>query len=332
MIFGMKRITTGTDYEKWCAAYLSRHGFHQIELTKATGDQGIDIIAYKRHRKYGIQCKFYDTPVGNSSVQEAYAGAAFYGCDQAAVMTNTVFTKGAQSLAEETDVLLWPQRDPAAEDRFLKFYRFLRTVQLIAGLLMFGWAAVQTEAAGRDYISVCAILLTLAGCAGFFTERSIVVNEGADLFDASAIIITIHLMHTGIWPADIPWWLGCSVLLILSLFQLVQQYKLRSAHLYELHQQQLEEDMQTQTAAIGEQTGRILQEEMRCHLDCIESRKDGDILVFLYHADKNIADQVAAAEAAVNQDAGMSDHYQILDLGRRKLQVSLHHTDKKESS
>lgn len=331
MIFGMKRMTSGTDYEKWCASYLGKHGFHQIELTKATGDQGIDIIAYKHHRKYGIQCKFYDTPVGNSSVQEAYAGAAFYGCDQAAVMTNTVFTKGAQSLAAETDVLLWPQKDSSAENRFMKFYHCLRAVQLIVGLVLFSYVAFHQSIIGRDYLSVCAVMLVLAGCTGFFTDRSMCLNVAADFLDASLIAILIHLILIGALPVNVPWWMGSCILLILSLFQLVQQSKVRNARRYDLYQQQLREDMQTQTASIGSKTGEFLQAELHCHLDCIESRKDGDILVFLYHADKNITNLIPSAEEAINQSSDCHDMYRILDLGRRKIQVSLHPKQKESS-
>lgn len=69
----------GHEYEYACAQYLKRNGFINVQVTKASGDQGIDIIATKG-KKYGIQCKYYSAAVGNKAVQEAYAGANFYGC------------------------------------------------------------------------------------------------------------------------------------------------------------------------------------------------------------------------------------------------------------
>ncbi len=97
----------GHQYEQKCAKKLKRHGFRKIEITRESGDQGIDIIAYRKRKKYGIQCKYYSYPVGNHAVQEAFAGAKYYNCDIAAVMTNAAFTKSAKTLADRTEVLLW---------------------------------------------------------------------------------------------------------------------------------------------------------------------------------------------------------------------------------
>ena len=97
----------GHDYEYYCAELLRRKGFSRVSVTRGSGDQGIDIIAYANKKKFGIQCKFYSNPVGNSAVQEAYTGAKFYGCNVAAVMTNNGFTESAMELAAATGVLLW---------------------------------------------------------------------------------------------------------------------------------------------------------------------------------------------------------------------------------
>ena len=82
---------------------LKRKHFSKIEVTKSSGDQGVDIIACKHRKKYGIQCKYYTYPVGNKAVQEAYAGANFYDCDKVIVMTNTTFTRSAIELAEKLE-------------------------------------------------------------------------------------------------------------------------------------------------------------------------------------------------------------------------------------
>lgn len=97
----------GHDYEYYCAELLRRKGFSRVSVTRGSGDQGIDIIAYANKKKFGIQCKFYSNPVGNSAVQEAYTGAKFYGCNVAAVMTNNGFTESSMELAAATGVLLW---------------------------------------------------------------------------------------------------------------------------------------------------------------------------------------------------------------------------------
>lgn len=99
---------TGQEYEKFCAGYLRKHGYTDIEMTKATGDNGVDIIARKGKEKYAVQCKYYSKNVGNAAVQEAYSGARYYRCDRAVVMTNAEFTAPACELAAELGVSLMP--------------------------------------------------------------------------------------------------------------------------------------------------------------------------------------------------------------------------------
>ena len=97
----------GLQFEHRCAELLRYRGFHKVTVTKGSGDQGIDILAQKNGLKYGIQCKYYSHPVGNKAIQEAYAGADFYDCDAAMVMTNNTFTRAARELAEKLEVELW---------------------------------------------------------------------------------------------------------------------------------------------------------------------------------------------------------------------------------
>lgn len=106
-----KRISiadmSGTDFEHFCADLLRLNGFSDITVTPSSGDQGVDIVAKKEGVKYAIQCKHYSSPVGNAPVQEVAAGKAYYHCHVGVVLTNSVFTKGAEELAKATDVLLW---------------------------------------------------------------------------------------------------------------------------------------------------------------------------------------------------------------------------------
>lgn len=97
----------GYEYEEKCGEYLLKKGFTNVEVTPKSGDFGIDIIACKDGTKYGIQCKYYDKPVGNKAVQEAYAGSTYYKCDKPMVITNTTFTNQAKALAESLGVELW---------------------------------------------------------------------------------------------------------------------------------------------------------------------------------------------------------------------------------
>lgn len=101
---------SGPEFEAYVALVLGDNGFKHVEITKGSGDQGVDILAERNGRTYAIQCKNYEGAVGNFAVQEAYAGAQFYGCDVAAVICPGTFTKGAKELAESTGVVLWDGR------------------------------------------------------------------------------------------------------------------------------------------------------------------------------------------------------------------------------
>ncbi len=98
---------SGYDFEQFCSEMLRKNGFTDVDVTPKSGDQGVDILAVKDGVKYAIQCKYYSSSVGNSSVQEVHAGKNYYNCHVGVVMTNSEFTPGAISLAAATGVLLW---------------------------------------------------------------------------------------------------------------------------------------------------------------------------------------------------------------------------------
>ena len=98
---------TGEEFESYVALVLRDNGFKKVEVTKASGDQGADVLAERNGIFYAIQCKNYEGAVGNFAVQEAYAAAQFYQCDRAAVICPGEFTRGAKELAEATGVTLW---------------------------------------------------------------------------------------------------------------------------------------------------------------------------------------------------------------------------------
>ena len=100
----------GPEFEAYVALVLADNGFRHVEITKGSGDQGVDILAERGGKTYAVQCKNYAGAVGNFAVQEAYAGAQFYGCDAAAVICPGSFTRGAKELAQSTGVILWDGR------------------------------------------------------------------------------------------------------------------------------------------------------------------------------------------------------------------------------
>ena len=124
---------TGFEFEEYMAQVLRDNGFRHVEVTVECGDQGVDILAVRGGKTYAIQCKNYTDLVGNKAVQEAYAGAQYYGCDIPVVVCPTDFTIPAQELAESTGVELWngeklshmmrvsgrrPHHDPKRDDEY----------------------------------------------------------------------------------------------------------------------------------------------------------------------------------------------------------------------
>ena len=97
----------GWEFEEYAARLLRLNGFHHVEVTRGSKDQGVDILAMRDGESYAIQCKHYEGKVPNKAVQEAYAGAQFYGCDVAVVLTNSYFSPSALELGDSIGVELW---------------------------------------------------------------------------------------------------------------------------------------------------------------------------------------------------------------------------------
>lgn len=96
---------SGETWERFLAAQFKRHGY-RVEMTKASGDQGVDLIVQFDNVRLAIQAKGYLGSVGNSAVQEVVSGRLFYNCSHCAVIINSRFTKSARELAEKSNCIL----------------------------------------------------------------------------------------------------------------------------------------------------------------------------------------------------------------------------------
>lgn len=97
----------GHEFEHYCAELLKKKGFIDVEVTKGSGDYGVDILAEKEGVTYAIQCKCYTAPIGVKAIQEAYAGRDYYDRMVGAVLTNQYFTTPAVEAAKKLKILLW---------------------------------------------------------------------------------------------------------------------------------------------------------------------------------------------------------------------------------
>lgn len=100
-------LMEGYEFEQYCANLLEEHGFQEVEVTKGSGDFGVDVLAQREGISYAIQCKRYDGPVGVHAIQEIYAGRDYYDCMVGVVMTNQYFTAPAVEVAQKLKILLW---------------------------------------------------------------------------------------------------------------------------------------------------------------------------------------------------------------------------------
>lgn len=108
MSFSFEEIDkmTGIQFEEFVKDLLKKCGYKNVETTKASGDEGVDIIAYKSGKKIAIQCKRYTGKISNSAIQQVYSGKTFYDCQEAYVITNSQFTENAVTLAKKLKVKL----------------------------------------------------------------------------------------------------------------------------------------------------------------------------------------------------------------------------------
>lgn len=112
----------GHAFEAFCAELLEQHGFQEVEVTRGSGDFGVDVLAQKDGVTYAVQCKRYQSPVGVEAVLRTYGGRDYYGCMVGAVMTNQYFTEPAVKAAQKLHILLWDRGylDSMMEERSAK--------------------------------------------------------------------------------------------------------------------------------------------------------------------------------------------------------------------
>lgn len=100
----------GVQFEEFVAKMFVKLRY-EVRVTKASGDQGVDIIAKKDGKILGIQAKRYSGIVGNHAIMEVVAGANYYGCNSCMVVTNSTFSASAKELAQANNVELWDRKD-----------------------------------------------------------------------------------------------------------------------------------------------------------------------------------------------------------------------------
>ena len=83
----------GVVFENELAALYRKLGY-AVETTKATGDEGIDLILRKDGRTVLVQCKGHSRPIGIGAIRDLYGTLMHHKADRAVLACPVGFTQG----------------------------------------------------------------------------------------------------------------------------------------------------------------------------------------------------------------------------------------------
>lgn len=95
----------GVQFEYYLRELFKTRGY-KVEMTKAVGDFGADLILVQQDKRIVVQAKRYSKAVGIKAVQEVISSVNMYNATDAWVVTNNTFTKAAIELAGKNQVTL----------------------------------------------------------------------------------------------------------------------------------------------------------------------------------------------------------------------------------
>lgn len=99
----------GYDFEYLISALYNEMGY-QTEVTKRSGDGGVDVKAEKESigekEKLLIQCKRYTDPVGQPAIRDLYGASSDAKANKGVLVTTSNFTKPAKEFASRNNIEL----------------------------------------------------------------------------------------------------------------------------------------------------------------------------------------------------------------------------------
>lgn len=96
----------GISFENELAKLFNNIGYNS-EITKASGDEGIDIKLRDDHNRYLIvQCKAHKNPVGPATARELYGALIHSGADEAILASLSGFTMGTFNFIKNKPIRL----------------------------------------------------------------------------------------------------------------------------------------------------------------------------------------------------------------------------------
>jgi restriction system protein len=88
----------GIEFENWVADLFRRGGF-QVESTQASGDHGVDLWVSRNHCLSIVQCKRWDSAVGEPILRDLYGAMMSANAKSGCLVTTGSFTAQAQRFA-----------------------------------------------------------------------------------------------------------------------------------------------------------------------------------------------------------------------------------------
>ena len=85
---------------------LFREMGYTVEITPGTSDNGIDLLLRKNNQLIAVQCKRWNTPVGEPIVRDFYSALMSSGAQSGYVVTTSTFTSHAYSFAQGKPIQL----------------------------------------------------------------------------------------------------------------------------------------------------------------------------------------------------------------------------------
>jgi len=296
--FAIIVLMDGIGYEDWCAKWLKKNGFHKITKTKASNDQGIDLIAERGGLSWGFQCKYYSSHVGNEAVQQAYAGMTYYGLDKAAVLCNTAFTKSAEKLAEQTGVILVSELQPEGA----KSSTLLLKIIGLAGGGLCAWQYYELIRSASELpqrqLSILAFAFLSSLCALFTGSRIITYV----LCALCAAVYVSAALAAGAFTDALA--VLMAVILLLALIRMVILMRDRNEKEAALQKAQLDEMIAKGQKELGENIAGLLASELRTSVKAQRTRRrsDGSAEIHCRSA-ADISDDLAVAVYSLNMQA-----------------------------
>lgn len=100
----------GAKFEHEIASLFRLAGF-RAEVTKASGDGGVDIILTHGNRLIAVQCKRYEKDVGPHVIRDLWGTMHHLGYDEGCIVTSAFFTQGVKDFASGKKIYLINMQD-----------------------------------------------------------------------------------------------------------------------------------------------------------------------------------------------------------------------------